>query len=114
MANITKRGNSYRIRVSAGYDISGKQITKQMTWKPTQGMSIKQINKEVNIIAINFEQEVANGYSVNSENMKLVDFLPTYYEMVEQTMSPTTLAFYKIVLTRDILPQIGHLKLRGI
>ena len=33
MANITKRGNSYSIRVSAGYDASGKQIMKSMTWK---------------------------------------------------------------------------------
>jgi len=114
MANITKRGNSYRIRISAGYDISGKQITKQMTWKPTKNMSIKQIAKEVNIIAVNFEQQVANGYGVNSENIKLVDFLPTYYKMIEQAISPTTFASYKGVLERDILPQIGHMKLKDI
>lgn len=27
MASITKRGDSYRIKVSCGYDIKGKQIT---------------------------------------------------------------------------------------
>lgn len=41
MANITKRGNSYSIRVSAGYDASGKQIMKSMTWKIPEGMSEK-------------------------------------------------------------------------
>ena len=31
MANITKRGNSYRIRVFAGTDKNGKKITRQLT-----------------------------------------------------------------------------------
>ena len=38
MATITKRetksGVSYRIRASVGYDASGKQIMRSMTWKP--------------------------------------------------------------------------------
>lgn len=39
MANIEKRGDSYRITVSAGYDINGKQIKKYMTFKPADGMT---------------------------------------------------------------------------
>ena len=41
MANIKRRGNSYSIRVSAGYDTTGKQIVKSMTWKIPDGMSDK-------------------------------------------------------------------------
>ena len=37
MANITKRNNSYSIRVSCGYDVSGKQIFQSMTWTPERG-----------------------------------------------------------------------------
>lgn len=32
MATIEKRGESYRIIVSNGYDINGKQIREKMTW----------------------------------------------------------------------------------
>ena len=39
MATIEKRGNSYRITVSNGYDVSGKQIREKMTWTPEPGMT---------------------------------------------------------------------------
>ena len=31
MANITKRGDTFRIKVSCGYDVNGKQVIKSMT-----------------------------------------------------------------------------------
>ena len=48
MATITQRGNSYRIRVSVGYDKDCKQIIRSMTWKPDAGMTKRQIEKELN------------------------------------------------------------------
>ena len=47
MANITKRGNSYRIKVFGGYDRNGHQIVKTMTWKPEKNMTARQAEKEV-------------------------------------------------------------------
>ena len=47
MANITKRGNSYSIRVSCGYDSKGRQIMQSMTWKPDPKMTPRQIEKEL-------------------------------------------------------------------
>ena len=46
MATIRKRGNSYQIRVSCGYDTSGNQVIQTMTWKPADGMNKKQIEKK--------------------------------------------------------------------
>ena len=43
MASIRKKRNSYEIRVSCGYDLKGKQKFQQMTWKPEEGMTPKQI-----------------------------------------------------------------------
>ena len=34
MATIRKRGDSYSIRVSCGYDTNGKHKEQAMTWKP--------------------------------------------------------------------------------
>ena len=42
MATITKRGDTYRITVSCGYDLNGKQIRRTMTWTPEPGMTRRQ------------------------------------------------------------------------
>lgn len=34
MASIRKRGDTYQIRVSVGYNVHGRQIIKTKTWKP--------------------------------------------------------------------------------
>ena len=47
MPTIEKRGSGYRITVSAGYDMQGKQIKKRMTWTPLPNMTEKQIQKEL-------------------------------------------------------------------
>lgn len=45
MATVEKRGSGYRITVSAGYDMQGRQIKKRMTWTPAHGMTEKQIER---------------------------------------------------------------------
>ena len=43
MATITKRGDTYRIRCSRGYDSQGKQVIRSTPWKPPPGMTEKQV-----------------------------------------------------------------------
>ena len=45
MATIQKRGSTYRITVSCGYDLNGKQIRRTMTWTPEPGMTKRQTEK---------------------------------------------------------------------
>ena len=66
MANIQKRGDTYRIRVSCGYDVEGKQITRSMTYKPEPGMTKKQIEKELERQAILFEEKCQSGLYLDS------------------------------------------------
>lgn len=61
MATVTKRGDSYRIRASAGYDASGRQVTKSMTWKPEPGMTKRQIENELNRQKTLFEDKIKGG-----------------------------------------------------
>jgi hypothetical protein len=83
MASITKRGNSYRIKVSCGYDTKGKQVIQGMTWKPEEGMTAKQIEKEVNRQAVLFEQECMKGNIVATVKFEDFNFpLPVYAEMM--------------------------------
>jgi hypothetical protein len=65
MATITKRegkkGTTYYIRGYEGYDVNGKQIVRSMTWKPSLGMTPKQIEKALKEQAILFDQQIQNG-----------------------------------------------------
>ena len=47
MPTINKRGDSYQIVVSCGYDSRGKHLRRSMTWTPSQGMTERQIAKEL-------------------------------------------------------------------
>ena len=78
MANIRKRGNSYQIRVSCGYNTQGDQITKTKTWKPPAGMTAKQVEKEVQKQAMLFEEECLKGCTVSS--VKFQDLAEQWFE----------------------------------
>lgn len=114
MASVEKRGDSYRIVVSGGYDISGKQIKQQFTWKPKPGMSQKQIEKELERQKVLFEEKVKNEHFVTSS----VKFETLAKEWLEQA----ELEGHLKVLTLKRLKQcqartyqaIGHLPIGKI
>ena len=64
MANITKRANkkgeiSFQVRVSCGYDTSGKQIVKRTM--EAESLTLKQLEKELNRFVVDFERKVLRG-----------------------------------------------------
>ena len=110
MATIKQRGDTYRIRVSAGYDSSGKQIIHSTTYKPSPGMTKRQIDKEVQRQAVLFEEKVKNGQYISS-NIKLSDFAALWFEeYAQKQLKPKTVAQYKALYTR-IDSGIGHIRL---
>lgn len=52
MATIKQRGDSYKITVSCGYDLNGKQIRGHLTWTPEPGMTKRQMQKELDRQAV--------------------------------------------------------------
>ncbi len=114
MAHIEKRVNkngvtTYRITVSCGYDVTGKQIKKRMTYKPDSGMTKRQIEKELNIQASTFEERCRNGLVLDG-NMKFADFSIQWLEDRKLNIKPKTYERYKSMLPR-INSAIGHIKL---
>ena len=94
MAQIEKRGDSYRIRVSVGYDASGRKISRSTTFKPnllTATGKIKAestIQKEVAAFAAKFEQDVKSGSVANDNHMKFYELAEKYlkeYAFMELT-----------------------------
>ena len=56
MATITKRGNSFKIKVSLGYDSNKKQILKTTTFRPPEGVTPKKAQKLAEEYAFEFER----------------------------------------------------------
>ena len=121
MANITKRTNkageviSYRIRVAAGYDVNGKKRKPhERTWKPSPGMTPRQIEKELNKVVVQFEDECQRGLASVQGSMRLADFCPRYLEIQKSTLSPRVWHDYARIVERLIIPQLGHLRMADI
>ncbi len=109
MANIQKRGNSYRIKVSCGYDTHGKQVIQSMTWKPDEKMTEKQIEKELNRQAVLFEEACMKGNVVVT--IKFEDFARQWFkEYAEIKLKQRTVEGYH-QMEKRIYKAIGHIRL---
>lgn len=114
MATIEKRGESYRITVSAGYNASGKQIRRSMTYKPDRGMTKKQIEKELKRQSVLFEERIKNGFSADG-NMKFEDFARQWIAQIEKEgeLKPLTIKRFKQCQERTY-KAIGHMRMNRI
>jgi len=112
LASIRKRGDSYKITVSNGYDTSGKQIRETTTFTPDSNMTEKQNKKALEHFAYEFEEKVRNGSYLSGEKINLKDFSEKWLkEYATQQLEKTTVTFYKQSLDQKILPALGHIKL---
>lgn len=112
-ASIKKRGKSYLIRSSCGYDSNGKKLMKNMTWTPEPGMTAKQIEKELNRQAVMFDEKCKKGVVLDSRMTfeKYVNYV--WIKRAENDLKPTTFRRYMLFLRR-IIPAIGHYKMEII
>ena len=62
-----KTGTTYRISVSGGFDTAGKRIRHRMMWKPTPGMTERQIQKAVQRAAADFERSIEQGFALDNK-----------------------------------------------
>ena len=113
MANIQKRGKSYRFTAYSGYDVNGKQIRRTKTWTPPPTMTPKQIEKAVQREAVLFDEQVQSGLFLDG-NITLKEFSEKWItDYAEKQLKAKTLNGYKDILPR-ILQSLGHMKLSKI
>ena len=112
MATIRKRGNSYQIRVSCGYDVNGNQVVQTMSWKPADNMSERQIQKELQRQAILFEDKCMKGQV--TANIKFQEFAEQWFEEYAKLNLRNTSFERMRQLTTRVYPAIGHLRLDKI
>ena len=112
MANITKRKNSYSIRVSCGYDVNGKQIFQSMTWTPDEEMTAKQIEKELTRQAVLFEESCKKGF--HAKAVKFEAFAEEWFEEYAKPNLRNTTYERLLQLRTRIYKAIGHLRMDKI
>ena len=78
LANVSKRGNSYQIRVSCGYSNDGKQNMRCKTWTPDLSMTPRQIQKELENQVYIFEKSCNQGQE--SSFIKFSTFSDQWFE----------------------------------
>lgn len=112
MATVTKRGDSYRIRVSCGYTATNQQVIRSMTWTPSPKMTPKQVEKELDRQAVLFEEK-CHGGAANC-NMKFKPFAELWFKnYAKSELRPRTLAMMKGLEERTY-KAIGHLRIDRI
>lgn len=112
MASIRKKKNSYEIRVSCGYDVNGKQKFQQMTWRPDEGMTPKQIEREVNKQAVLFEEKCLKGQVTST--VKFETFAEQWFEEYAKLNLRSTSFERMKQLTQRVYPELGHMRLDKI
>ncbi|MBR3035882.1 MAG: tyrosine-type recombinase/integrase family protein, partial [Lachnospiraceae bacterium] len=114
MASITKRGDSYLIRVSNGTDHKNNPIIVSMTYKP-KAKAESAIRKEIEAAALRFEDKVKNGEYYSGANVFFMDFAKTWFDKWSvKKVTLSTQETYWNLLETWIFPVIGKKKLSKI
>ena len=113
MASIQKRGGSYLITVSTGYDITGKKQRTTMTWMPPPGMTPRQLEKELNRQATLFEENVKTGQVIGGD-IRFADFAQRWFEdYAKDHLKARTYTDYQHAMPR-INAALGHIAVNKI
>ena len=108
---VRKTNNTYKVTVSAGYDINGKKIRKYKTILVDDSLTAKRAEKEAQRLAYEFEHEVLTGNYLDGNKINFADFVARWrVDYAEKHLQPKTIEKYEGLLKR-ILPAIGHIKL---
>jgi len=117
MANIRKiegkTGTTYKITVTHGRDMTGKQIRHYLTWTPEPKMTSRQIEKALNTAAMEFERKILDGFAV--DNRQTFAAYAEYVIAIKERAGAKfrTIEYYLEMLVR-INEATGHLKLVDI
>lgn len=114
MATVRKRGNSFTITCSLGYDEQGKQIRKFTTYTPPSGVTEGKALKLAKQYAALWEDKI-KGYVSLDENRTFRELADWYYENVAPSvLKETVLIGNRNLLRVYAMPTIGHIKLKNL
>ena len=114
MPSIQKRGDTYRIMVSLGYDMDGKQIRKTTTFTPPPDVTPGKGEKLAKAYAYDFEKH-CQGMTNMNENLRFSELCDWYFnEIAVHKLKQSTYENNLLMINLYVLPYLGHLKLKDI
>ena len=114
MASIRERNGAYKITVSCGYTEKGKKLTKSMTYHPT-ATGKKEIDRELQRVALDFEEKVKTGRFLDGDHMTFTEFVPIWKDAwAKQQLTQSVMEDYEYHLGREIGKAIGYMKIGKI
>lgn len=114
MANITQRGNTFRIRVFVGTDNNGKKIMKSTTFTPPKDITPKKAEKLAQEFAFEFERQ-CRGYTQFNDCMRFSELADWYFDnFAPIELKESTIYTYKRQYKNHIAPVLGNMKLKDI
>jgi len=114
MPSIEKRGSNYRVMVSLGYDMDGKQIRKTTTYTPPEGVTEGKAKKLATAFAYEFEKHCMGMTNMN-ENIRFSELCDWYFSQIAvHKLKPTTYENNLLLMRIYVLPYIGNMKLKDI
>ncbi|MBP3411939.1 MAG: tyrosine-type recombinase/integrase [Oscillospiraceae bacterium] len=108
-----KTGVSFKITVTNGVDITGKQVRHFRTWRPEHSMTERQMQKAVQKAALDFEREIEQGYAVD-ERQTFAQYAEYVLSLKERTGTKHKTVYEYRRLTERLYPAIGHIKLSDL
>ncbi len=115
MSAIEKRGkNTYRLRVYAGSDSTGKKKFYDKSLVLNHIKPHKQ-QEEAEKQFILFRDEVEKGLHLDAGKITFEDFIRKWLQdYAEHNLAPKTLFSYNDMLEKRIIPALGHIKLNKL
>ena len=108
-----KDGLTYRITVYAGFDTQGKRIRHRTNYKPTPGMTPRQIEKAAQKAAMDFERSIEQGFALDNRQT-FAEYATYVLDLKQRTGTKArTLDRYQDMMVR-INQAIGHIKLADL
>ena len=105
--SIEKRGKSYRLIVSDGYNFEGKQIRYTKTVHGTK--------REAEIELAKFVSEIQNGLVIEGKALKFSEFTDIWKrDYASKELAPATVKRYYRMLDTRILPYFGRMYINKI
>ena len=105
--SIEKRGKSYRLIVSDGYNFEGKQIRYTKTVHGTK--------REAEIELAKFVSEIQNGLVIEGKALKFSEFTEIWKrDYASKELAPITIKRYYRMLDTRILPYFGRMYITKI
>ena len=111
---IRQRGNSFVFTISMGFDGNGKHIRKYRTYTPPQGLTERQLKKNVEAAFDDFKA-VADGNKSLNENMRLSQLGELYFaEYAPNRLKEVTAYTYGGSYRKNIQPALGNIRLKDL